>query len=161
MLGLIYEAVKVWKLSTHLAKCLLINVNVIILDPSLTSAYCHNMSSFYMLSFWNFVYEYLISKQHIIIKNEPKTNIDLRTKIFWHRKRTNWYTCSAYFNVYSFCFRIIYWELCYYKRNVYCRRPGPYHLLNERYRQPTHDSKHWRHYNAPTIQWYRCRSTQV
>ena len=24
---------------------------------------------------------------------------------------------------------------------VYCRRHGPSHLLNERYREPTHDSK--------------------
>ena len=32
--------------------------------------------------------------------------------------------------------------LSYCKPNVYCRRPGPYDLLNERYREPTHDGKH-------------------
>ena len=31
---------------------------------------------------------------------------------------------------------------------VNCRRPGPGHLLNLRYREPTHDSKQQTDYNA-------------
>ena len=35
----------------------------------------------------------------------------------------------------------------YSANHVYCRRPGPCHLLNKRYREPTHDSKQETDYN--------------
>ena len=36
----------------------------------------------------------------------------------------------------------------YNANHVYCRRPGPCHLLNSRYREPTHDSKQETNYTS-------------
>ena len=42
----------------------------------------------------------------------------------------------------------------YSANHVYCRRPGLGHLLNEQYRQPTHDSKQETDYSCLScVRW--------
>ena len=73
--------------------------------------------------------------------DEPHQIRMFKTNILFASLAVHIYMC-CYCVQFNKSINMLKYKIVLYSANhVYCRRPGPGHLLNQRYREPTHDSK--------------------